>query len=87
MSILQKLVNPTTITVTVLGLLAYGLILAFYRIYLSPLSKFPGPKIAAATAWYEIYYDVVKQGSYIWKIKELHEQYGTSALVPIRPRF
>ena len=47
-----------------------------YRLYLHPLANFPGPKLAAATLWYEFYYDVNKKGSYIWKVKELHEQYG-----------
>ena len=50
--------------------------LVLYRLYLSPLAKFPGPKLAAATLWYEFYYDVVKRGRYTWKIQELHEQYG-----------
>lgn len=47
-----------------------------YRLYFSPLTKFPGPRIAAATLWYEYYYDVVKRGRYTWKIIELHKQYG-----------
>lgn len=47
-----------------------------YSVYLGPLSKFPGPKLAAATLWYEFYYDVILQGRYTFKIKELHEEYG-----------
>jgi hypothetical protein len=47
---------------------------AIYRVYLSPLAKFPGPKLAALTLWYEFYYDVWLGGQYIWKIRELHEQ-------------
>ncbi|GIZ37790.1 hypothetical protein CKM354_000122500 [Cercospora kikuchii] len=39
--------------------------------------------LAAATFWYEFYYDVVKQGRYTWKIRELHEQYGP--IVRINP--
>lgn len=50
---------------------------AVYRLYLSPLASFPGPKLAAVTLWYEFYYDVVQQGRYIWRIKEMHEKYGT----------
>jgi hypothetical protein len=50
---------------------------AIYRLYLSPLSKFPGPKLAALTLWYEFYYDVVKNGKYLWEIEKMHEQYGT----------
>ncbi|KAL8957356.1 MAG: hypothetical protein Q9193_005347 [Seirophora villosa] len=50
--------------------------LVLYRLYFSPLSKFPGPKLAAATLWYEYYYDVVKRGRYTWQIVEMHKQYG-----------
>lgn len=49
---------------------------AVYRLYFSPLAKFPGPKLAALTLWYEFYYDVIKRGRYTWKIAELHERYG-----------
>lgn len=49
---------------------------AIWRLYLSPLSKFPGPKLAGLTLWYEFYYDVVKQGMYLWEIERLHKIYG-----------
>ena len=55
----------------------YTTSLIVYRLYLSPLAKFPGPTLAAATLWYEYYYDVVKRGRYTWRIAELHAQYGT----------
>lgn len=48
-----------------------------YRLYFSPLAKFPGPKLAAATLLYEFYYDVICRGQYTFKIKELHEKYGS----------
>ena len=57
-------------------LLTYLISIALYRVYFSPLAKFPGPKLAALTLWYEFYYDVVKRGRYTWKIGELHQQYG-----------
>jgi hypothetical protein len=47
-----------------------------YIVYFGPLSQFPGPKLAAATLWYEFYYDVIFQGRYIFKIKDLHQKYG-----------
>lgn len=51
----------------------YGII---YRLYLSPVAKFPGRKLAALTFWYEFYYDVVKRGEYVWEIQKMHEEYG-----------
>lgn len=63
--------------VAVLGLLYYVAVI-ISRLYLSPLSKFPGPKLAAATLWYEFYYEVVKEGQFMFKIQELHKQYGNS---------
>jgi len=49
---------------------------AVYRLYFSPLAKFPGPRIAALTRLYELYYEIVKGGQYTFKIGELHEKYG-----------
>lgn len=47
-----------------------------YSVYFGPLSKIPGPKLAAATYWYEIYYDAYKPGLYWREIKAMHEHYG-----------
>lgn len=68
-------VRGTLITIP-FALIGYVLFLAFYRLFLSPLSKVPGPKLAALTFWYERYFDVFKRGRYVFKIKELHDQYG-----------
>jgi hypothetical protein len=56
-----------------------------YGVYFGPLSKFPGPKIAAATLCYEFYYDIILQGQYTFKIRELHEKYGLSHSFQITP--
>ncbi|KAI0150369.1 putative cytochrome P450 [Xylariaceae sp. FL1272] len=57
--------------------------LVFYRLYLSPLSKFPGPKLAIIAKWYEFYYDVVLRGQYTLQIQRMHKTYGP--IVRINP--
>ncbi|KAF4474743.1 Cyrochrome P450 monooxygenase [Colletotrichum fructicola Nara gc5] len=56
--------------------LLYGILLAIYRITCHPLAAIPGPKLAAATSWYEIWFDVVRWGRYTHEIKRMHEIYG-----------
>ncbi|MCJ1464854.1 hypothetical protein MMC07_003469 [Pseudocyphellaria aurata] len=56
--------------------LLYFVGLAFYRLYFHPLAKFPGPKIAAVSRYYEFYHDAWKNGRYIFKIAEMHQKYG-----------
>lgn len=55
---------------------SYHALITFYRLYFSPTAKFPGSKLAGASYWHETYFDVIKGHSYIWKIKEMHEEYG-----------
>lgn len=66
------------LSITFLGAvcLLYLIVNAVSRTYFSPLSKFPGPKLAAFSLWYEFYWDVVKRGSFIWRIEEMHQKYG-----------
>lgn len=40
----------------------YQVGLIVYRLYLSPIAKYPGPKLAAASFWYEFYFDVIGFG-------------------------
>jgi hypothetical protein len=50
----QQVVELTPISVCILGVFSsiiYLLSLTFYRLYLHPLRKFPGPKLAAVTFW------------------------------------
>ncbi|KAI0899294.1 cytochrome P450 [Annulohypoxylon nitens] len=57
--------------------LAYERIdVVLYRLFLHPLARFPGPKLAAVTRWYEGYYDVIQNGQYTFKIAEMHKKYG-----------
>ena len=58
---------------TCLLYILYGVI---YRLYLSPIAKFPGRRLAALTMWYEFYFDIIKHGNYTWEIKKMHEEHG-----------
>jgi hypothetical protein len=69
--------NQQLLTLGVAASVLYILALLTYRLYFSPIAKFPGPKLAALTFWYEFYYDVIKRGRYTWKIGELHQKYGS----------
>ncbi|KAK6825858.1 cytochrome P450 monooxygenase, partial [Apiospora arundinis] len=52
--------------------------LSIYRLFLHPLARFPGPKLAAVTRYYEAYYGLICNGQYTFKIAELHKKYGKS---------
>ncbi|KAL9035980.1 MAG: hypothetical protein Q9180_004564 [Flavoplaca navasiana] len=57
--------------------------LAIYRLLLSPIAGFPGPKIAALTGWYEFYHDYWCLGTYVFQIEKMHQDYGP--IVRINP--
>lgn len=48
-----------------------------YRLFLHPLARFPGPKLAAFTHLHEFYYQLVQDGMFIWEVQRMHEKYGT----------
>ncbi|KAK3667381.1 hypothetical protein LTR22_001897 [Elasticomyces elasticus] len=61
---------------TALGLVLYVPLRMLYNITFHPLAKFPGPKLAAATGLYEIYYEIFLGGKFSDRIFELHQRYG-----------
>ncbi|OAL28004.1 hypothetical protein AYO20_09626 [Fonsecaea nubica] len=50
--------------------------LVIYRLFFHPLSKIPGPKAAAISRLYDFYYDCIQGGKFVFKIEDLHKQYG-----------
>ncbi|KAI1847118.1 hypothetical protein JX266_006993 [Neoarthrinium moseri] len=64
--------------------LAYQLLRAAWNVSpMHPLSRIPGPKLAAATYLPEFWYDTVKFGRYTQQIQKMHEKYGP--IVRINP--
>ena len=56
----------------------YFIALAIYRLYFHPLSKIPGPKLAALTDYWELYQDFFREetGHLFIELDSLHDRYG-----------
>ena len=70
--------NTTLFTISLALTLCFVYVtgLVVYRRLFHPLRNVPGPFLAAASGWYEFYYDVIRGSRYFCKILKLHEQYG-----------
>ncbi|KAL2862513.1 cytochrome P450 [Aspergillus lucknowensis] len=63
----------------------YIVSLVIYRLFLSPIAHFPGPRLAALTVFYEFYWEAVRNGQFTFHIGELHKKYGGGPIVRISP--
>ena len=56
----------------------YQVILVIYRLFFHPLSRFPGPKPAATSYWWEWVQDTfaARGGEYMNLVERMHDQYG-----------
>ena len=80
MSFLEAIGLQSILTSLIIAFAVRGVVNVVWRAYFGPLSKIPGPRLAALTPLYEAYFDVIKQGRYTWKISKLHEKYGECSL-------
>lgn len=71
-SIIGALVAAVTVA-TILYVVAASV----HRIFFSPISRIPGPKLAALTYFYQSYFDLYPyQGRWLFQQIELHKRYG-----------
>lgn len=54
-----------------------------FRLFLHPLSRYPGPRLAALTTWYQAYFDVYKHGRLLRHVDFLHDIYGEQTVALI----
>ncbi|KAK0382338.1 trichodiene oxygenase [Colletotrichum limetticola] len=83
MSFIPEAITPTSVlswqcAATLLVIwITYCLGRAIYNVSpLHPLSRFPGPKLAAASYAPECWYDFVMKGRYTYEIVKMHQIYG-----------
>lgn len=55
----------------------FWIIRSVYRLFLHPLSAFPGPRIAAATTLYKAYIDIDANLSLVHELQRLHNIHGS----------
>jgi hypothetical protein len=63
----------------VVSVIAYRFWRLFYDLYLHPLARIPGPKLAAITYLYQTYFSLVGGSRFYIQIGKLHEKYGSRA--------
>ena len=75
---LFALATPMGISSLIALWAGYRIVVALYNISpFHPLARFPGPKSAAFSYLYEMYYDLWLGGMFTREIKRLHDLYGT----------
>lgn len=67
-----------TLVLVLATCLAYVVVQGVLRLFVSPLSHIPGPKLAALAYLYEMYFDLfaANGGQFCFQIKKLHQIYG-----------
>lgn len=74
---LRELPSISTIaSIAILALTAYFITQCIYDLFFHQLRKFPSPKLAAIGSFYEFYYDVIRDSTYLWEIEKMHRTYG-----------
>lgn len=57
------------------GIACHSFALVIYRLWFHPLARFPGPKLLAASTWYEACVDLTYH-DFPARLAKIHEEYG-----------
>ncbi|KAI3321134.1 cytochrome P450 [Xylariaceae sp. AK1471] len=74
--LLSQVTSLAAVATSLLAWAVYVVGLVIYRLYFHPLAGFPGPKLAAATGWYEFYFQYWLNGQYIFETEKMVKKYG-----------
>jgi hypothetical protein len=82
MGLIENLLNITkafTFTDVPVFIAIYWSLLVVYRYFFHPLSKIPGPPLAAITYKWQGYQEAIKGGGarFVKELPRLHKKYGT----------
>lgn len=66
--------------------MAYNIVMIIYRLHFHKLSRFPGPRLAAATGLYEIYFSAWGPGIFESEIDNMHEKFGMPSAIYIEKK-
>lgn len=72
----SKILNPALLPAAIVLYACGAASVVLYRLFLHPLSRFPGPRKAAATGWYQAYYEAWMGGEQTKNNMKLHAEYG-----------
>lgn len=71
---------PARVALVAIGLVSAWLlhraVTGLSNLFFHPLAAFPGPRVAAFTAWYKTYQELFLGRSWIDVLQELHTKYG-----------
>lgn len=65
---------------------AYNIVMIIYRLYFHKLSRFPGPRLAAATGLYEIYFSAWGPGIFEYEIDNMHRKFGMPSDIYVKKK-
>lgn len=81
--VIARLIAAVAVLATV-AIFTFVLHKIFSRLYLHPLSAYPGPTAAAATSQYKAFVECVLNKSWSHELVKLHAKYGMRGLYHIR---